>query len=712
MALTIPHNSQAGIAVAGGGRAAPYVSESAFMTPGQRAMPEALNRFAAGLDKAGGAVNAVLLDRQRMQNATDLQNRQNEEKDAFRAFDAEYKKNNQGVLARDATAAYEEYFKGRYQSLQKEWGSHPYLMRAVDLMFSPIRQSGLSGAAAYSERQEKLYLKATSEKTLGEAELDYADIDKTDEELAASLANYEASLRMLHGQRFDEKNGGWTGGIPEAVETDLVQAKERLGAVRRESITERDSATVQSSPAYAESLPLALKDAPKEYQDYFTPVKYDAHRAKLIRNAKDHYSKQAMRARELMRNHESYLEYALEKGDFGPLELELDAVVAAGPDHALQARSIARDIETFKIIQPLSKLSSSRPFLEQIHDVDDYLESRKTPEDAAYLNDVKQAAWRSYGNQVKAIAADPAGFVAAEINEFKAFSGEDRTAVSLQRQADLYAGTGITPAVLTRERRDYIQQQWASDSYHDKAGVIAQVRQEYGVYAAQAMEEAKIPDAVVAAAPALSAFDPLVQSRWMAAASVKQGEIQSTPEARKLAREEVSGSSIIQALNSAFSSTHNSQAQFELLTGMQSTLENYVMLGGKLSDIENSFAVINDSGATIVMPASEYVPGFEAQLETARAAWLASPPESIEGLPEPERTQMLSLWRSQIANGNFVYSLADGGAVLCDEATGRAVAGVQPVRPRATTFEDRIRGTSRRMGEAVSGRAGIRGGRE
>ena len=49
--MIVPHQSQAGISVGNAGRASSYVSEQAFMAPGQSAMPQALNHLSRGMDK-------------------------------------------------------------------------------------------------------------------------------------------------------------------------------------------------------------------------------------------------------------------------------------------------------------------------------------------------------------------------------------------------------------------------------------------------------------------------------------------------------------------------------------------------------------------------------------------------------------------------------------------------------------------------------------
>ncbi len=235
MALTIPHNSQVGIAVANAGGGG-HVKTSAFVTPGQAAMPEALHHLSRGMDKLGGAVNEMFLERQRMQNMTDMLEDELAVKDAYRAFRDDYEKNNRGADARGAVDAADAFFSGQMDALRKKWGGNPYLMQAVEKMVAPIRNGGMDHASAYSVQQEKLHQQAISEKAFGEARRAWADPNKSEQERAAALRNYEISLRYMAGQKPDAQSGAWTGGIAEAVDENLTQARQTLNYERAQNL--------------------------------------------------------------------------------------------------------------------------------------------------------------------------------------------------------------------------------------------------------------------------------------------------------------------------------------------------------------------------------------------------------------------------------------------------------------------------------------------
>ena len=216
MAITIqPHNSQAGIQVASGGRAASYVGASAFVTPGQSAMPGTLQHLARGIDKVGHATNQLLLDRQRLQNATDLLADKTAEADAFRAFDSDYRQTHQGSDARTAAEDYAAFFSQRQAALEKKWQGNPFLLNSVKSMFARIRESGMNRAVSFRDQQEEAHKEAVAKADWQQTVSMLADPSLSLAERQAALQESESSLRMLAGQRWEtdaEGHGRWVGG--------------------------------------------------------------------------------------------------------------------------------------------------------------------------------------------------------------------------------------------------------------------------------------------------------------------------------------------------------------------------------------------------------------------------------------------------------------------------------------------------------------------
>ena len=114
MPITTPHQSQAGINVAGGsGGGGQHASLSAFVTPSAQKEAAGLETFSRGLDKFSDAALGLVLERRRQENAVDLLRDKLELEDAYRQFDSQYREQNKGASAREAEEHYDKFFQDR-----------------------------------------------------------------------------------------------------------------------------------------------------------------------------------------------------------------------------------------------------------------------------------------------------------------------------------------------------------------------------------------------------------------------------------------------------------------------------------------------------------------------------------------------------------------------------------------------------------------------
>lgn len=228
--MIVPHQSQAGIATGNAGQAAPYRSASAFVTPGQAAMPNGLNQLARGMDKLGDALAKYGLDRLKMQNATDLLADKIAYEDALREFDSNYRQTHQGVSARDAEEAYAQFHKEQHEKLQKKWGGNPFLMEGVSRMAESIRQPSMQRAVAYRDSEEDAYQKSVLASSQAQTFQTFADPSRSWQEKEAALQAEENNLRLFAGQRPVMVDGKvqWQGG--KDVTAQVMALRQRLEA--------------------------------------------------------------------------------------------------------------------------------------------------------------------------------------------------------------------------------------------------------------------------------------------------------------------------------------------------------------------------------------------------------------------------------------------------------------------------------------------------
>ncbi len=239
MAIVTPHQSQAGIATANAGQAAPYRSASAFMTPGQAALPSGLNQLARGAEKLGDAVFRAGLDRMRLQNATDLLADKVAYEDALRQFDSDYRKNHLGASARDAEEAYAAFHQEQYDKLQKKWGGNKFLMEGVNRMAEGIRLPSMQKAVNYRDGQEEAYKKSVLQSSQAQTFALLGDPNISEEEKRNALDAEESNLRMFAGQQAVQENGRtvWRGGRDMGAE--IMALRQKASAVNVEGFLAR-----------------------------------------------------------------------------------------------------------------------------------------------------------------------------------------------------------------------------------------------------------------------------------------------------------------------------------------------------------------------------------------------------------------------------------------------------------------------------------------
>lgn len=225
MPMVVPHQSQVGIATAGGGSSTPFRSVSSFLTPGAAEQAQGLRDLARGIDTAGNALEKVSLERQRMQTATDMLASKVETEESLRGFDSNYRQTHQGVSARDAEQAYGQFLQGEYDKLQKKYGGNPYHMEAASRMFEGIRQPALARAVAYRDNEEEGYKKTLLESSRAQTLQKFADPSMPWQEKEAALREEENNLRLFAGQTFDPKSGQWTGGKDVTAQSMALRQK-------------------------------------------------------------------------------------------------------------------------------------------------------------------------------------------------------------------------------------------------------------------------------------------------------------------------------------------------------------------------------------------------------------------------------------------------------------------------------------------------------
>jgi hypothetical protein len=580
--------------------------------------------------------------------------------DELRAFDADYRKKKQGEAAIKAGQDFDgfqqelmEKYKKRFDGAEafNEWNKE-HAWR--------IRKAFMGSGIGYGIQQEHVFNDSTVAASARRAAKELADPGLTPQG------------RQLAQARFWDGAGKITPNLPPH------QAEAYRGMLRKgvlEGYQNRLNNLIESGNIQAaqEMFP-ELDDKPWGEQrnipawmrEELEAKEYHALRQWTGMKAKE----LGFSAGQLRQNHQDFLREAMERDDFKPLEMERSALLRAG--YLEEAAKTQRDINTFSALMPYLK-TEVRSSLPEMRDAAlRFLGTMKTPENTNYINGVEKFVAREwYAGQIEAARQDPAGFVAPGIEtDYAGLNTAQKTALSVQRQAELLAGTGIEPQVLNAAQKNAIASAWDSDDNRAKAQAVSGVMAEYGTFGLRALAEAKLPQSIVMTAPVFAALSTPEQNRWTAAASMKKEEIEPDEAARKKNLERARNTRLARTMRGIAESL-NSDAQQQASSNLESTLANYVTLGGRPEDIEGFFHIQNDGNLRLAVPVGSYKPFTEPYLIRRRAAFL----ESLD-LDAPAGNTIYG----QVENGIFVYDAAADAYLLISPDAGGVIGSFGAVR--------------------------------
>ena len=471
MPIITPHQSQAGIMV-GNASVGGYRSASDFMTPGAAALPGALQQVAHGLGTFGHAMQR----KQQEQDVTDMLADELAVKDAHRSFWEDYQKNNKGEAAREAAKSTEQFFQSQMEGLQQKWGNNPRNMLAINKMMAPLRERALGHALAYSNQQEHLHKQAVSDQAFGVTLRDFADLSKTNKELGASLGSYENSLRMLNGQRHDQETGQWVGGVPEAVDAKLMQAKQTFHLERAESLIAVNRLGEARNYILANARDLGGK---ANNAMMMIERKIDAAEARAER-------RERKESAVLLRQMNDEIHFAIGTGDFSRLEnmerklMDLNQVEGAA--------DLRKTIEVYKTTKDGVDAVRELPFAERPAAMEKVFSGIYRPDNAAMVDKVKAASMAALQREQTSFLNDPTGYVRSlepQGESEQADAGKTSIAAleNMQKQAELGKGIpGFFPQVLTAAAAKDTKELLKNDSVlmQDKFERVLSVKANYG----------------------------------------------------------------------------------------------------------------------------------------------------------------------------------------------------------------------------------------
>ena len=374
---------------------------------------------------------------------------------------------------------------------------------------------------------------------------------------------------------------------------------------------------------------------------------------------------------------ENQIAYGMDKGDFSAAE----ATVAKleGMSAHKEAGKLAEKLAVSKQARVALDGTQGLPLLEQAAAAKKDLDALITPGNAKDVVTMREKVDSVMEKRKNAFLKDPAGYVAG----LPAMQGEmdfqERARRSLALQEETGKGLGFTPRVLSVDGAKRLRAAYDNlPTAEARAKWMLDRQRESGGYFQDVLTEMKMPDAVVAVAPALQDVSDKNAGLWLTAAAAKPRDIPNVDEdARKNAADAVADSTVMRALYGMVKKYPADSDLLKRARGMEETMKNALLLGMDSKALDSEFAVADDSGCILLLPKSEginlsaAVDALNARRHEIEDRYLHEMPRAKS--PQEAREQAVKA-RSLARDGFFISDGTGRGALLLDPRTGDPAA--------------------------------------
>lgn len=373
---------------------------------------------------------------------------------------------------------------------------------------------------------------------------------------------------------------------------------------------------------------------------------------------------------------ENQIAYGMDKGDFSAAEATVAKLGGMGAHK--EAGELSEKLSVSKQARTALDGTQGLPLLEQAAAAKKDLDTLIMPGNAKDVVTMREKVDSVMEKRKNAFLKDPAGYVAI----LPAMQGEmdfqERARRSLALQETMGKGLGFTPRVLPdaeskRLRAVYDKQTTPEGRLQNLRGL----QQQGGIYSQRMLTEMKMPESVVAIAPALPILPDKDSGLWLTAAEIKPSDIPNVNEdAKKNARDAIANSSAMNFFYGMARKFPTNTVLRGLAKNMEATVQNALLLGMDPGALDKAWSSETSDNCLLLIPknanidASDAETALASQREEIAARLMREYPKS--GDAAKDRTAMVNR-RALAREGVFVSSNNGLSASLLDPWTGDPV---------------------------------------
>lgn len=230
---------ESGVPIANGnaGGAASYQSASAFVSAADAQRPQELAHLARGLGAVGAEVHRAVITQRQQDLELDLLQSMQEERKSASAFVDSYMQTNKGASARDAEAAWQQYYTPRMEALRGQYGHNPIALKHIERQGGALDLHMADGMRGYSMKEGEGY-----KDSVYQGELEGAK---------NTLEDWRTPWEQRNGvmQELFRKTISFYGGKGRDATAAVEKLKAFEGAAREKMVDGGMAALIQQNPA-------------------------------------------------------------------------------------------------------------------------------------------------------------------------------------------------------------------------------------------------------------------------------------------------------------------------------------------------------------------------------------------------------------------------------------------------------------------------------
>ena len=315
----------------------------------------------------------------------------------------------------------------------------------------------------------------------------------------------------------------------------------------------------------------------------------------------------------LMSNEQNYLAYAMEKGDFGPLDSMVQQLAAMGMSK--EAAALQEEVGIYQEVFQTLRSAEPKTFAERRQELSEYINSIERPDNAKMVYSARDRAMAAIDSQEKAYRSDPAAYADSLLPDtFDNPLLRIGANASMQQSIDPLAPVRVLPNAAVNNVNTMLNRTDLSET--EKLQQLTSLVSGLGPYGNKGLEELNLPPAVGKAVTVMmeTSDNAATAIAMFSASTIKDSDLPKSEYSPTEVGEFTAKNDYVQLSRRKSLMIPADQALARETAGIEKMSANMIRMGDKeaLDNLGKGYTIIMEGNQLLDIPNSLGVDGNEA----------------------------------------------------------------------------------------------------